>query len=99
MARIRYDVGQIALAELLLEQAQLAETRASSPARAASSRSVAESEGDAFMRHTIHVLRTAVVAGLLLGWSPAAAWAQAQTQVQSETFTATASLKTRRALR
>ena len=43
------------------------------------------------MRHTIHVLRPAVVAGLLLGWSPAASWAQAQ----GETFMATASLKTR----
>jgi hypothetical protein len=42
------------------------------------------------MCHTIHVLRLTLVAGLLLGWSPAASRAQAQ----GETFTATASLKT-----
>jgi hypothetical protein len=42
------------------------------------------------MRHIIHALRTAAAAGLLLGWSPATAWAQPT----GETFTATASLKT-----
>jgi hypothetical protein len=39
------------------------------------------------MSHAFRVLRPAVVTVLLLGWSPAAAWAQ------GETFTATASVK------
>jgi hypothetical protein len=42
------------------------------------------------MRHIIHALPMAAVAGLLLGGSPAASWAQPR-----ETFTATASLKTK----
>jgi hypothetical protein len=43
------------------------------------------------MSQTFHVLRPAILAVLLLGWSQAATWAQAQ----GETFTATASLKTK----
>jgi len=42
------------------------------------------------VRQTIRALRPAIMAGLLLGWGPAAAWAQAQ----GKTFKATASVKT-----
>jgi hypothetical protein len=43
------------------------------------------------MCRTMHVLRLAIVTGLMLGWYPAASSAQGQSQA----FTATASLKTR----